>query len=103
MDQPKPPKHLSREAKRIWRKINAERILPDSYIIILKVAMEAYDRLTYARKIIDQEGAYYRTDTGYMREHPCLRIEKDARNGFLAAWRQLNLNIEIPNDLGYGE
>ena len=99
MDEIRPPKHLSREAKKIWRTINHERVMPDSYLVILRVSLEAYDRLQAARKILDEEGIYYKTETGYKREHPCLRIERDARSGFLAAWRQMNLNMELPGDV----
>ena len=100
MTQNTAPKHLSREAKMIWRKINTERELYDCDLVVLKVALEAYDRLMDARRIIDSEGVYYSTDTGFKREHPCLKIEKEARSGFLQAWRMLNLNIEVPGDIG---
>ena len=94
------PGNLSNESKGIWKKLNSEWEFDTQALLILKTALEAYDRLTEARSQIDEEGITYLTDTGYRREHPAIKIEKQARDGFLAAWRMLNLNIEPPGDIG---
>lgn len=97
---PRAPATLSAEAKRIWRNMNAEWTFDGQALLILKVALEAYDRLQEARRILDAVGCTYTTGTGFEREHPLVKIEKEARNGFLAAWRMLNLDIEPPGETG---
>ena len=96
----RPPGNLSNESKGIWKKLNSEWEFDTQALLILKTALEAYDRLTEARQQIDTEGITYTTGTGFKREHPSLKVEKQSRDGFLAAWRMLNLNIEPPGDIG---
>ena len=95
------PGNLSKEGKKLWAEIVGGYSDFDDYgCLILKVALEAYDRLQAARVIIDEEGETIKTPTGYVKEHPCLRIEIAARNGFIAAIRLLNLNIEPSGEIG---
>ena len=94
------PRHLSKESKKIWKELNNEFGLDRSFKVILKTALEAYDRLTEARKQIDEEGITVTTPTGYSKEHPALKVEKQSRDGFLQAWRMLNLDVEPPFDIG---
>ncbi len=95
------PKSLSPEAKRIWNNICKEYASLDTYFYtLLKVALEAYTRLQDARELIDKEGVCVKTPTGYQKEHPALKIEKEARSGFLQSMRMLNINIEIPGEVG---
>lgn len=96
MTTKKPPDSLSKEARRYWIDLNREWDFDRQALIVLKTALEAYDRLNAARETIDREGVSYRTDTGYIRENPALKVEKQARDGFLAAWRMLNLGLEPP-------
>ena len=96
----KAPVNLSNEAKRIWKQLCLEWDLDYSALILLKTALESYDRLQTARKEIDQDDTTITTPTGHMKPHPSLRIEKEARQGFLMAWRMLNLNIEAPGEIG---
>ena len=61
----KPPAHLSREAKRIWRQINSTWDManaPDA-LLILRTGMEAFDRLQQARTVLDAEGCTIETQT----------------------------------------
>ena len=95
------PRSLSKEAQKLWNEIAGSYTDFDDYgCLILKVALEAYDRLQAARVIIDEEGETVKTPTGFVKEHPCLKIEQVARNGFIAAIRLLNLNIEPAGEIG---
>ena len=87
-------KHLSKESLAIWKRLGEGFNFGDDHLLLLKVALEAYDRLQEARLQIEKEGSTYKTESGYTRPHPCLQIEKEARAGFLQAWRMLNLDLD---------
>ena len=53
---PKPPDHLSREAKSWWQKINEEWELGIDALLVLRGALEAFDRCEQARKLLEKEG-----------------------------------------------
>lgn len=95
------PRTLSKEAQKLWNQITGSYSDFDDYgCLILKVALEAYDRLQSAKATIDIEGSTLKTPTGHVKPHPCLAIEKESRNGFIAAIRLLNLNIEPAGEIG---
>jgi phage terminase small subunit len=100
MTPKKPPKHLTRESKAIWRSLNTEWELGTSELLLLKTSLEAYDRLNAARMQIDTEGPTIISPSGLIKPHPCLKIEKESRAGFLQAWRMLNLDVEPPGTVG---
>jgi P27 family predicted phage terminase small subunit len=89
------PKHLSKEAKRIWRDIVAEYAIDDvAGLKILRVALEALDRAQAAREIIDRDGMTLTDKFGQTKSHPLLANERDSRAAFLAGVKALNLDIE---------
>ena len=47
-----PPKHLSREAKSIWRKVLEGYELEDWHCRVLQSALEAWDRMQQARETL---------------------------------------------------
>ena len=67
--------------------------------LILKVALESYDRLLQARTEVERDGQIINDHLG-KRQHPALRLEKEARSGLLQAWRLLNFDIEPPGPIG---
>lgn len=97
---PKPPKHLSREAKSLWKAILTEYDLQASEEAILKLALENYDRAQACRQQISQEGATILSPSGLMRPHPALQAEKNAISAYLQAMRLLALNEEPPGPVG---
>jgi len=88
----RPPKHLSPEAKRIWRRVNAEYVLTPDGAAILQVALENWDRAQQAREQVSREGL---TPEG--RRHPGCDVERQAYGLFLRAMRQLALDIIPPS------
>lgn len=93
----KPPAHLSAEAKNWWRRIVDGWDIDEDGLLVLRVALEAFDRLCEARKMISRDGIVIKNRrTGGMRAHPAILIEKESRLGLLRAWRQLGLDIELP-------
>jgi len=93
------PKHLSDEASAVWDSVVAQKKLSPGALVTLRIACEAFDRLQDARRVVAEDGVTIDTPTGYKREHPALKIEKEARSGFLQAWRLLKVG-EAPQDVG---
>lgn len=88
-----PPAHLSEMSKEIWREIAPTRARSRGRRVLLTAALEALDRANEARDIVAAEGMVAKEEGSKMAHvHPALRIEKDARAQFLAAWRDLNLS-----------
>ena len=93
---PKPPDHLSREAKGWWRKINAEWELGADALLILRSALESFDRCDQARKLLDKEGLVILDRFEQQKAHPAATIERDSRLQMVRCWRALNLDVEPP-------
>jgi P27 family predicted phage terminase small subunit len=87
------PKHLSRDAKLLWRKIVGGWELDDAALVVLQTACEAYSRMQQARALVDREGLVVASPQG-VKAHPALQTERDSRLQFLRAIRQLGLDIE---------
>jgi P27 family predicted phage terminase small subunit len=89
-----PPKHLSAEAKKIWRGIISEYDIDDiAGLKILRVALEAYDRAEKCRTMIEKHGMMLKDRFGAPKSHPLLPVERDNRAAFLAGLKALNLDI----------
>jgi hypothetical protein len=65
---------------------------------VLRVALEARDRLEQAREIIAEEGPVIRDRFGVPKRHPALTTEENARVQFLRAMRELDLEGEALPD-----
>lgn len=91
-----PPEDLSPSARRLWRSLNKDWELDLQSMMVLRIGLLAYDQAIAAREQIDKDGAMLTTPTGYTKAHPLLQVEKEARQGFLQAWRMLAFNVEPP-------
>jgi P27 family predicted phage terminase small subunit len=90
-----PPSHLTTEAKSWWRKVVAEyEIADDTGLLLLQTALESFDRMRSAQRVIKREGQSIRDRFGFPRAHPLLTVERDSRAGMLAALKQMNLDLE---------
>lgn len=99
MKNPSPPKHLSREAKSWWRKLQVEYNIEDDHgQLVLAVALEAFDRLKGCQAEIARDGASVVDRFGQRKPHPLLPVERDSRSALLAALKALNLDV-VPGDL----
>jgi P27 family predicted phage terminase small subunit len=93
------PKHLSTEARTIWKEILSEYDIQDSAgLRILRVSLESFDRSQAAREAIDKEGMTVTDKFGQTKPHPLLPIERDSRAAFLAGLKNLNLDLEPLRD-----
>jgi phage terminase small subunit len=95
----KPPVHLTKEAKIIWRDILKEYEIDDAAgLRILRVALESFDRAQSARKEIDRLGMTIKDKAGQVKMNPLLPVERDNRAAFLAGLKALNLDLEPLRD-----
>lgn len=95
MKSPSPPKGLSPGARQFWRGVQEEYAIVDpAGLALLEVAARAWARLEGARMVVDAEGAVVKDRWGQSKPHPAANVERDARSGFLAALRALQLDVE---------
>lgn len=95
----KAPKHLSPQGKRWWREIARDYHIEDpAGLALLTTAAECLDRRREAQAAIIEHGVVVKTATGGIKGNPAVQVEKDQLTGFLAAMRQLNLDIEPLRD-----
>jgi P27 family predicted phage terminase small subunit len=96
---PKPPKRLSTEGKAWWRKLVAEYGIEDQAgLLLLQTALEAFDRMRDAQRVVAAEGMTTTDRFGQIKAHGLLTVERDNRAQMLSALRQLNLDIEPLRD-----
>ena len=93
------PRHLSKEARGIWRTIENEWELDGHSKIILLVALEAFDEFRAAQAELKKDGMTFKTPTNQLKKHPALEVLKVARGQFLHSWKMLNLGIEPPKEI----
>ncbi len=96
---PKPPRHLSAEAKRWWKEVVSSFELESHHVKVLTAAAEAWDRMQQARKEIDVRGILVEDRFGVPKANPACAIERDSRTSFLRAVRELDLDLEPPREL----
>jgi P27 family predicted phage terminase small subunit len=95
------PKHLSDDGREFWSSVISEFSINDAAgFALLLTACEALDRMATARRVIQAEGEVVKDRYGQPRVHPACVLEKDSRNGFLAAMRALHLEIGPPRPVG---
>jgi P27 family predicted phage terminase small subunit len=98
---PKPPAHLSAEAKTLWRKLNSEFDLNDSASqVLLESALSAFDRWQSCRKILARDGPTVKDRWGVLKIHPCVGAERDAKGTMRAALHELHLDLEPLQERG---
>jgi len=97
--RPKPPSHLKADGAEFWQSVATEYQLDDpAGLALLTTASECLDRMRAAQAAIKVDGEIVRDRYGAAKQHPACTLEKDSRNGFLAAVRSLNLDLEPLRD-----
>jgi len=86
---------LSAEARKFKKGILEEYTIDDAAgLRILETACEAFDRMRSAQKTIQKDGMTVTDRWGQIKAHPLCSVERDSRAQFLAALKQLNLDLE---------
>ncbi|HSW43079.1 MAG TPA: P27 family phage terminase small subunit [Patescibacteria group bacterium] len=93
MTEPAPPRHLSAEARRLWRATVRAYALEPRHLVTLSLACEALDRCREAQATVAADGPYTAGRFG-LKAHPALAIERDSRIAFMRAVRELGLDLE---------
>ena len=90
---PKAPNHLSPEARCLWDKLLGQWSLDAGGLVILESALEAFDRLRQAQKILKRDGLTTKDRFGQLKAHPLLLVERDSRNSMARLFRQLGIDL----------
>ena len=91
-DRPRPPAHLTRQAKRWWRSVLDAYDLEPHHLAILTAAAEALDRKEEARRVIVDDGIVVRLADGSSIPHPAVQVEDLAAMRFAHLIREIGLD-----------
>jgi P27 family predicted phage terminase small subunit len=92
------PKHLRKETRQWFNAVQRGWELEEHHIKILTAAAECWDRLQMARETIARDGMTTPTRDGGLKGHPCLAVERDCRIAFARLLRELQLDVEPPEE-----
>lgn len=93
------PEHLRSEGAAFFESVAEEYEISDAAgLALLSRAAECVDRVAAAHNAIAEHGELVPDRYGGVKLNPACNLEKDARNGFLAALRALNLDLEPLRD-----
>ena len=95
------PKTLSKEARNLWDSIVKNYEFDVVGLPILQNALESYDRMKAASKILNKEGLVVKDRFKFPRPHPAVKIELEARLCMLRHLRALGLEFsDMPGSEG---
>jgi phage terminase small subunit len=87
---PHPPPHLNATGARFWESFASDWALEDTDDLeLLRLACEALDRATQARKALRREGLTYVDRFGAPHSRPEVAIERQARTSAAAIVKQI--------------
>jgi phage terminase small subunit len=89
-------KHLKPATRRWFDQIRADYELESHHEMLLLLAAEAWDRHLDARQTLKEHGTSFTNKHWDIKPHPAILIERDSRNAFIRAVRELNLSEEGP-------
>lgn len=93
------PGHLRTDGKAFFENVCTEYAINDAAgQALLARAAECLDRMRAAQTEIEKHGELVPDRYGGVKLNPACNLEKDARSGFLAAVRALNLDLEPLRD-----
>lgn len=102
-----PPAHLTDDAKDFWKdsvvRLVDVGILDRVDVPALEQLCEQYARVRAAQRVIAEVGMFARGSTGQIREHPALKIEREATAMFLRLAEHFALTPIARTRLGLAE
>jgi phage terminase small subunit len=96
--EPKPPRHLLSGGKRLWIDISGEYALEPHQFELLRSLCECLDRQELCRRQLKKDGLFSENRFGEVKPHPALREEREHRILYARLIRELNLDLEIPEN-----
>jgi P27 family predicted phage terminase small subunit len=92
--RPDPPEHLGEPERQIWRDTFKDFDFDSrAAIAVLAVALEAHMLARQCREAIARDGLTLVGRDNQLKPHPLLAVERDARQSFLSAIRNLGLEL----------
>jgi phage terminase small subunit len=93
---PKPPRHLSKSARKWFASVLESYELAPHHVRLLTLAAESWDRCVQAREGLVQNGLTFVDRLGSRRPSPEVAIERDSRIAFARLVRELGLDLGDP-------
>ena len=91
MRTPPAPTNIRQEARKLWREVYQGFDLDAEGKATLTVAVISLSRFLDAREQLDKHGLTFTTQSGQVKKHPLVEVEKISRAGFLASMAALGL------------
>jgi P27 family predicted phage terminase small subunit len=91
---PPPPRHLSKEAKVWWKRLNEKWVLDEPSLLVLEHLLEAFDRMREAQATLAEKGSYFEDRFKQWKAHPATLVERDSRQAVLRGLKALGLDLE---------
>lgn len=91
-EPPDPPDGVSETMAEWWSEIVVRFVLDSHHLKLLEAACRAWDRMTEAQRIVEEEGPVYEDRFGQPKKHPAVDTERQARNEFRLLLRELQLD-----------
>jgi phage terminase small subunit len=97
---PEPPPGLSERSQALWRELAAGgRVGSIGRQVMLQAALEALDRATEARRVVQRDGMTTTSPgSGVVHVHPLVKVEAEARRQFGSLWAALGLTWDADVD-----
>lgn len=87
-----PPKHFTREAKSLWRRlVNDYEIEDEGGLVLVGIACQAHARAHEARLQIERDGITLEDRFGQAKAHPAFSVERDSLSLMVRTIRALAL------------
>jgi P27 family predicted phage terminase small subunit len=102
-----PPADLPRDARDFWR-LTVTRLIEVGMLdlvddVALRMLSTQYARWRQAGRVVADDGHFVRGSVGQLREHPAIRIEREAHGLFLKTAEQFGLTPMARTRLGLAE
>ena len=66
------------------------------HLKLLQIGCESWDRSLEAREAVTHDGPYFRDRNSNIKPHPGIAVEQQARKQFIAALREIGLDVKAP-------
>ena len=94
-----PPEGLSERSTALWASIVPRRATSAGRLALIEEALRALDRADQARRIVDEKGPTFETETtGTVHVRPETRIERENRQMFARIWSSMHLEWSYNED-----
>ena len=96
---PKPPQHLKAHGRAFWRGVHRDFEISECHDLkILSEAAACIDRIEEARKVIEEQGAYFIDRWKQPKPHPAHGIENQNKILLARLLRELCLDMDPPEN-----